>query len=385
MHLRLALGICLLLSTGMAQADSFKYYRHMVFRESPVENLRGRHEIDAKTAEQTLHNRFRYDDQGRLIEVRRAVGDKVTRNAGSFEGFFWWAPQVRIEYAPGRETRSFHNELGERIAAHGAVWSMVFTLDAQGRRSRLDYYDKDGKPVDGYWGIQNYRWEHPEPGVVVETRHKLGGDSAPMRPNFLFHKVRMEFGHDDLLDLVFNIDEQGQLVANPSGAAVDRIVYDPWLNFTRWQVYDKERKPRNGNAPMVAIGEWVHDHLGQARMLRGFGELGEDRAMDGQDGPLTLEFDERGNVVRQQSRNMKGELLNEARLSYSVDGSRLDWVRYFDGQGRPASPPGLPPEMAGMVAQQLNYDARGLRSGPPTRFGADGKPLPAPASAAPSR
>ena len=112
-------------------------------------------------------------------------------------------------------------------------------------------------------------------------------------------------------------------------------------------------------------------------MLRGFGEQGEDRALDGLDGPFTYEYDALGNLTRQQNRSMKGDLMFEARLSYSADGSRLDWVRYFDGQGRPASPPGLPPEMAGMVAQQLQYDARGLRTGP-VRYGADGKPLAAP-------
>ena len=173
---------------------------------------------------------------------------------------------------------------------------------------------------------------------------------------------------------MLNIDAQGQLVATDSGSAVDRIVYDPWLNFTRWQVYDTHRRPKNGNAPMVAIGEHVYDGLGQARMLRGFGEQGEDRAQDGLDGPFTYEYDERGNLTRQQNRNMKGELQFEARLSYSADGSRLDWVRYFDGLGRPASPPGLPPEMEGMVAQQLQYSDRGLRT-TPIRYGLDGKRL----------
>jgi len=367
---------------GSAWAEKVQYHRHMVFRESPFESLRGRHEISAEQAKSSLHHRFRWDDQGRLIEVSRAVGDKLTRNPGSFDGYFWWAPQVRIEYAPGKETRSFYNEAGERIAAHGPVWSMAFTLDAQGRRSRLDYFDKDGKPVEGAWGIQNYRWEHPEPGVLIETRHKLNGESAPLRPNFHFHRVRMEFGHDDLLDMVHNIDENGKLVANPSGAAVDRIVYDPWLNFTRWQVYGVEKRPRNGNEPMVAIGEWVYDNLGQAHTLRGFGEHGEDRAMNGSDGPDTFEYDARGNISKQQRRNMKGELLSEVHMSYSADGSRLEWQRFFDGQGRPTSPPGLPPALAGMVAQQMQYDARGLRNGQPVRYGADGKPL---AAAAPKR
>ena len=375
--LRGSLAATLLALGSLAQADSFKHFRHMVFRESPVEDLRGRHEISTEQARTTLHHRFRYDDQGRLIEVRRAVGDTPTRNPGSFEGFFWWAPQVRIEYLPGQELRSFYNEAGDRIAAHGTVWRMAFTLDAQGRRSALHYFDKDGKPVDGYWGAHRYAWEHPEPGVVIETRFKLDGTPAPLRPDFQFQRVRLKFGHDDLLDTMLNIDAKGELVATESGSAVDRIVYDPWLNFTRWQVYDTQRRPKNGNAPMVATGEHVYDGLGQARMLRGFGEQGEDRAQAGLDGPMTYEYDAHGNQTRQQGRNMKGELQFEVRLSYSADGSRLEWARYYDGQGRPAAPPGLPPEMAGMVAQQLQYDARGLRTGP-VRYGADGKPLAAP-------
>lgn len=373
--IRAALAATLLALGTQAQADSFKTYRHLVFRESPVEPISGRHEINAEQARNTLHHRFRYDDQGRLIEVRRAVGDQVTRNPGSFEGFFWWAPQLRIEYAPGKETRSFYNEAGDRIAAHGPVWRMEFTLDAQGRRSALHYFDKDGKPVNGTWGAHRYAWEHPAPGVVIETRFALDGTPTPLRPDFLFQRVRLEFGHDDLLDTMLNIDAQGQLVATDSGSAVDRIVYDPWRNFVRWQVYDTQRRPKNGNAPMVAMGEHVYNALGQARMLRGFGEQGEDRAMDGSEGPTTYEYDVHGNQTHQQLRNMKGELSFEARLSYSPDGSRLEWVRYFDGQGRPASPPGLPPEMAGMVAQQLQYDARGLRTSP-VRYGLDGKPLP---------
>ncbi|MBB5203206.1 YD repeat-containing protein [Inhella inkyongensis] len=368
----------LALASG-ASAERLQYHRHMVFRESPMESLKGRHEISAEQAQTTLHHRFRYDDQGRLIEVRRAVGDKVTRNPGSFEGFFWWAPQLRIEYAPGKEIRSFHNEAGDRIAAHGGVWRMEFTLDAHGRRSALHYFDKDGKPVEGEWGAHRYVWEYPEPGVVIESRHKLNGDSAPVRSDFLFHRVRLEFGHDDLLDTLFNIDAQGELVATDSGSAVDRIVYDPWGSFVRWQVYDLQRRPKNGNAPRVAMGEHVYDALGQALMLRGFGEQGEDRAMVGSDGPMTFEYDRHGNLTRQQLRNMQGALNFESRLTYSADGSRLEWVRYFDGQGQPSSPPGLPAALAGMVAQQLQYDARGLRTAP-IRYGADGRPLGARAS-----
>jgi hypothetical protein len=366
-----------LVMAGGAVAQGIEYFRHMVFRESPMEDLRGRHQISADQAKTTLHHRFVKDDKGRLTEVSRMLGDRLTRNIGSFEGFFWWAPQVRIEYAPGKETRSFYNEVGERIAAHGPVWRMEYLLDPKGRRMSLHYFDKAGNPVDGYWNIHRYAWEYPEAGVVIETRFNLKGEPAPLRPDFTFQRVRLEFGHDDLLDTMLNIGANGKLEPTDTGSAVDRIVYDPWLNFTRWQVYDTERRPKNGNAPMLAIGEHVYDGLGQARMLRGFGEQGEDRALAGMEGPMTYEYDSHGNQIRQQGRNMKGELIFESQLTYSADGSRLEWVRYFDALGRATPPPGLPPEMAGMVAQRLQYDERGLRVGP-IRFNAEGKPLAAP-------
>lgn len=373
------LALALLALSAVGQADTLKYYRHLVFRESPVEDVKGRLEIDAAAARELLHHRFRFDGQGRPTEIVRAVGQRLTRNEGSFGGFFWWAPALRIEYTPGKEIRSFFNEAGDRIAAHGAVWRMEFSLDAQGRRSALNYFDRDGQPVDGAWGIQRYQWEHPAPGVIVEARFNRRGESAPMRPDFLFHRVRFEFGHDDLLDFMFNVDAKGETTASPTGSAVDRLVYDPWGNFHRWQVFNQQRHPHNGNATDVATGEFVHDGLGQVRLLRGFGPQGEDRAIAGLGGPMSFEYDRHGNQVRQQLRTMDGELVRESRQEYSADGSRLLMVRYFDAQGRPASPAGLPPALAGMVAQQFQYDERGLRKGV-LQLGADMKPLPAPAS-----
>ncbi len=351
----------------MAFADSVKYHRHMVFRESPMENYRGRHEIEAALAQQKLHHQFRYDDQGRLIEVSRRIGDVVTENGGSFEGFFWWAPIVRITYGEGTETRSFHDVSGQRIAAHGNVWRMAFTLDAQGRRTALKYYDQAGAEVDGAWGIHAYEWTYPEPGVVIESRRNVKGESVTLRPNFLFHRVRMEFGHDDLLDFMRNIDEQGNLATSPTGASIDRITYDPWNNFVRWQVYDADERPRNGNAPLVAMGEHIYDGEGYARYLRGFGEKGEDRALNGLRGPLNLAYDRFGNIAAQRELDAKGELLDESRLEYSEDGTRLLWIRHFDAAGQPM-------ERDGVAAIRMNYDDAGRRTAP-TRFDLNMQPM----------
>ncbi|MBT9459194.1 MAG: hypothetical protein IV097_21440 [Burkholderiaceae bacterium] len=151
---------------------------------------------------------------------------------------------------------------------------MGFSLDAQGRRSALHYFDKDGQPVDGAWGIQRCQWEYPAPGVIVEARFNRRGESAPVRPDFLFHRARFEFGHDELLDFIANIYAGGEISASPPGSAVDRVVYDPCGNFQRWQVFSHRRLPRHGNVIDVAAGGFVHDELGQVRLLRGFGPQG---------------------------------------------------------------------------------------------------------------
>jgi hypothetical protein len=118
--LRGSLAATLLALGSLAQADSFKHFRHMVFRESPVEDLRGRYEISPEGARTTLHHRFRYDDQGRLTEVRRAVGDTVDPQPRQLRGLLLVgaAGAHRVRTGQGDPQLSTTRP-GDRIAAHG--------------------------------------------------------------------------------------------------------------------------------------------------------------------------------------------------------------------------------------------------------------------------
>jgi hypothetical protein len=57
-----------------------------------------------------------------------------------------------------------------------------------------------------------------------------------------------------MLDFIYHLDENGNLINNNMQAAMDRIVYDNEGNFSRWMVFDKNKKPAEGNAPEFAIG-----------------------------------------------------------------------------------------------------------------------------------
>ena len=129
---RTALALLALAVSQGASAETIKYYRNLVFRESPIEDYRGRYEIDAETAKDVIHFRFRYDDKNRLVEVSRRVGNTLTESDGSFPGFFWWAPKVEIDYAAGKEIRWFSDAAEQRVprTATCSGWSSASTRKA---------------------------------------------------------------------------------------------------------------------------------------------------------------------------------------------------------------------------------------------------------------
>ncbi len=357
MRLKLLFLVILLAAfSSLTQADDVKYYRQLVFRESPVEDVKGRLEIDANVAAKVLHYRFHYDSQGRLTEVSRRLGAVLSRNIGSFPGFFWFAPKLAIRYEGNKEIRTFYDETDTAIAAHGAVKTMVFTLDDQRRRVKLENFDEHSAAVNSDWGIHRYEWQHPKKGTVIEKRFSLDGKPVTMRPDLLFHTIRMEFGEDDMLQFVLNIDEKGELVNNADGAAIDRIVYDDQNNFLRWQVYDANRRSVDGNEPKMAIGEYQYDAMGQSRSLRGFNTQGQNGVFSWGFHAMKMAYDSFGNIKSQMLFDDKGNRLSSTQFEFSVDGLRVTWIKQFDAHGKPDG-------SRGFFALQPQYDNKGRRVG----------------------
>ncbi|MBU2428498.1 MAG: hypothetical protein KKA56_16595 [Gammaproteobacteria bacterium] len=343
-------------SSDAKTESTVEFYRHLVFRESPVENIRGSNPLTEKDRHHNLHFKFVRDSLGRITEVSQMLGDHVVSANGGWEGFFWFAPTLKISYQPNKEIRTFYNLAGEQVAAHGQVYQAEFTLDAAGQRQSLEFFNQAGQPVSSEWGIAKYQWQHGKPGTVTEQRFNLAGAPVSMRPDLLFHQVRLEFGNDDLLDFVYHIDAQGNLVNNPTGAAVDRIVYDLNDNFIRWQVYNQQLQPVNGNAPQVAIGEHLYDEQGNKIALRGFSTDGSDKALAGMASLTTNQYDHFGNLEKIREFNAEKQLIAEIQFSYSADGRRREWTHFYDGKGQLAG-------NRGPAVVQYLYDSKGQHIG----------------------
>jgi YD repeat-containing protein len=348
-----------------AVADDF---RHITFRESPFAPYRGIHPIGAETAGDAAHYAFDYDAQGRVISITRRMGDTPIGYNGNWDSFLWFAPQVRMQYEDGREIHTFYDRSGAQIAAHGNVYSAVYTLDESGERTRLEFFDSEGQPSESEWNIHHYEWNRSADGHVMERRYDLAGEMQPLRPFLIFHEVKLEYDRDGLLVFMRNYGLNSEPTNNDSGAGIDRITYDLDGNFVRWQVYDHAGNPVEGNRPGVHMGEHLYDNHGNKIGLRGFDRYGN--AMAFADGNMLMlsDYDERGNRIGHSAIDAEWNERFRMDFTYSDDGVRSTQVRALDSNNTPVSHPAL----GGAAIVQFEYDEDGTRQA--ERFNADMSP-----------
>lgn len=328
MKKRYIIVIALLLTVrSQTFAQKTEYYRHLIFRETPYANTRGNHPIDKATAQKETHYRFVYDNKNRLIEVSHRLGDYIINDNNNWDSFIWFSPKMTIEYNGNQEIRYYYNRLNKKIEAHGKMYKAIFSLNDKGQRTSVKFYDKNNKPSENSWGIHRYEWKNLEDGKVIEKRFNLKGEPKTIRPNFTFYTVRMEYGKDDLLDFVYHLDDNGNIINNSMKAGLDRIVYDQEENFSRWMVFDKNLKPVNGNAPEFAIGEHLYDAKGNKVELRGFGVYGKNKAMPTGVARILNTYDKYNNQIEVKILDINDNLLQRVKRQYSKDGKRIEWIR----------------------------------------------------------
>lgn len=344
-----------LVGSTQVYAQKTEYYRHLVFRETPYSDTRGNHPIDKSTAQHEAHYRFVYDAQNRVVEVSHRIGNNLIADNGNWDTFIWFSPKMTVEYTENKEIRHFYNVANQRIEAHGKMYKAVFQLDNQGRRTSVTFYDKDNKPSENAWGIHTYQWTQAQNKTVIEKRFNLKNESTTMRPNLTFHTIRLEFGEDDLLDFIYHIDEDGNLINNTMKAAIDRIVYDQEENFSRWMVFDKDKKPVEGNAPEFAIGEHLYDARGNKVGLRGFDVEGRLKAFPNGIASEVHVFDEFNNPIESKFYDISNNLLQHIKRIYCKDGKRLEWLKLLDENGELKMHP-----TAKFAAMKMEHDASGL-------------------------
>jgi len=331
-----------LIFSNYVVAQKTEYYRHLLFRESPYSDIKGVHQIDETTAQNETHYRFVYDDQNRVIEVSHRLGDFLINDNDNWDSFIWFSPKMTVEYKENQEIRHFFNRLDDKIETHGKMYKAIFDVDENGKRTAVKFYDKEDNPSENAWNIHTYQWTDLGDGNVLEKRFNLKNEPQPFRPDFTFYTVRLEFGNDDILDFIHHLDKDGNRINNTMKAAMDRIVYDQEGNFSRWMVFDKDLKPVEGNAPEFAIGEHLYDARGNKVELRGFDVIGRNKAWPNGAARVLNTYDKYNNQIEVKIFDLKDNTMQHVKREYSKDGRRIEWIKYFDADGKLSAPQGAP-------------------------------------------
>jgi len=319
------------------------YFSQMVFRESPISDLRGAYPISSEQARAYKHYRFTYDHAGRVIEVAFRHGDQIqelniSRNALIF------TPVIQIEYRGNTETRQFYDRFMNPANSNGA-FREIYDLDQDGNRVALHFHDFYGHPIDNEWSISRYEWEIDGWGVVTENRFNLAGEPVSIRPDFPFYCLKLYYDPRSFLATMENHGKRcAGLTDNALNAAQDRLQYNAQGGFYAWNVYNARQERSIGNGPRVARGLIVRDRLGHS-----IGEYYQDtggQMMTNAYGwtDTKAEFDDHGNMIKRYNLGIDGKPVNNPITGYCGYNIKFDekgiyrrLLKYFDETGAAAT------------------------------------------------
>jgi hypothetical protein len=265
-HLFFILAIVSTLNST-AQNLNHKYYKHLVFRETPYSPTKGRQPITEVNAKTENHYQLTYDESNRLVLIKYGFGDKqISRTrAGILDGFRNVYSKTIITYKDNTETWTFYDAKGIQRNNMMNTYKEVYQLNAQGKRIGLKHYDKEGNLTNNNWNIAEYSWQHKNDYDVIEQRKNAVGDYVTMRPYYHFMTTLYKYSKDELLISMNHVDENNNSINDyndKTGIAIDQATYDNDLNLIGFKFYNADNEATIGSFLESAGGKIEYDDNG---------------------------------------------------------------------------------------------------------------------------
>jgi len=189
--LTLVLGIGIISCTGKTTQKNMhsgvEYYRNLQFSETPYDIEKGTHPLTADKAKTINSYKFTYDNSGRLLSVE-FVRNNVLLGYSSMGG----AAKIVYEYKANKQIKHYFNKNNEPIESAG-IFAAEYTLDANGNRTGLMFFGKDGTMVENRNKIHSWTWSILPDGMVRELRYNLANEETVMNPFCPFYELRFSY------------------------------------------------------------------------------------------------------------------------------------------------------------------------------------------------
>lgn len=169
------------------EADSnVKYYRGILFSETPWDTEKGTHPLTAEEAKTINNYKFTTNENGQLASV------EYNRNGVLLDYSSIGAAKVTYTYEGDKQIKHFFNEKDEP-AKNGGASAFEYTLNESGIRIALRFLDENGAPIENRNKVHNFKWNKLPDGMIQELRYNLAGEEVVMNEFCPFYELRFSY------------------------------------------------------------------------------------------------------------------------------------------------------------------------------------------------
>ena len=220
---------------GASENCDTRYYRHLVYNHgSPNVPYIGIYDISKDEAASAQHYEFKYDDNGKLTEIINYNAETWRNHPLTHLGSY----RTTFQYVGNKEIREFYDKDGGRVKNLRNVYKEVYSLNEDGFKFSLEFYDLDDKPVESNWNISRYSWEK-RGDLIIERRYNLKGELMPLSPYFNFHISGIKYDSAGHFQAHYNLNDALEVVNNENGIACYKDTYSKSGNHLGLAYYDK--------------------------------------------------------------------------------------------------------------------------------------------------
>jgi len=318
--------------SNKAETARVEYYRNLLFSETPFDIERGTRKLTEAQASDINSYKFTYDNAGRLVSVEFVRGEELL-GYSSMDG----AAKITYDYVENKQIKHYFDENNQPIEPDGVFYS-EYTLDDQGTRTGLRFYNKNSEPVENTNKIHSYVWAVLDDGMVQEKRYNLAAEETIMNQFCPFYELRFEYNSNGYVVRMANYmnDSLYNCTAENCGdIGVSYFTFAP---------------NENGDVEEFAVfnvtGQMSNLYWGWSKRVSKFDENGyvletavfdqDNEFVGGKNIPVTQNvYDKHGALIETRNLDKDKNIINHpetgvaiTEFKYDDKGNRIETVRY---------------------------------------------------------
>jgi len=317
--------------------DNVKYYRNMLFSETPWDWERGSYPLTAEEAKTINNYKFTLNDNGQIVSIEYNRNDTLLGYSGMN------AAKITYTFEGDKQVKRFFNEKNEP-AKNGGASIFEYTVNNEGMRVALRYLDENGQPVENRNNIHNYVWSKLPDGMIKEIRYNLAEEETIMNPFCPFYELRFNYDANGFVTRMANFNNDTLYNCTAENCGDIGVSYFLFKNNEKGDLLEFSVHNVTGQMSNLYWG-WskrvnVFDTNGYVIETNMYDQ--DDEYLVGKGVPVTQSvYDEHGAVTKRISMDSNKNIFNDpssgvaiTEFKYDETGRRTETLR-FDKDGNP--------------------------------------------------